>query len=271
MGTLGRTWALYKQSFAVLNADVELVLFPVMSTLAAVLLAAGFLIPSYQSGMLKALGQRSAGWEGYAFIFAWYFLNSFIIIFFNSALVGCANIRLSGGDPTVSDGLRIAARHIGKIAAWALVASTVGMLLSSLRDRKGLLGKLLASGLGIAWTLITYLIIPVIILEERGILESIQRSGDLFRKRWGEEVAGDFGFGFLSLFLLLPGAILALMVFPLDRALAVIIAVWYIAILAAITSAVKGVFTVVLFRYASTGEVPGGYAAETIDGMIRRK
>ncbi len=269
MGTLGKTWELYKQSYAVLNADVEIVLFPVMSALSAVLLAAGFLIPFYQNGRLEAVAHRSAGWEDFAYLFAWYYLNYFIIIFFNSALVGCANIRLSGGDPTVRDGFRIAAEHITSIASWALVSATVGVILSTLRDRRSLIGRMLASGLGLAWTLITYLIVPVLILENRGLFESVQRSAELFRKRWGEEVAGSFGFGILNLFLLLPGAVIVLMIFPLDRALAVIIAIWYVAILAAITSAVKGIFTVALYRYAVLGESPNGFSSALLDSALQ--
>jgi hypothetical protein len=271
MGTLGRTWELYKQSFAVLNADVEIVLFPVMSAISAVLLAAGFLIPFYQNGRMAALARHSAGWEEYAFLFAWYYLNYFIVIYFNSALVGCANIRLSGGDPKVRDGFRIATGHVGRIASWALVAATVGVILSTLRNRRNLLIRLLAPGLGLAWTLITYLIIPVIILEERTTFESIRRSAELFKKRWGEEVAGGFGFGLLTLLLLLPGLLISFLIFHLDRALAVIIGIWYVAILAAITSAVKGIFTVALYRYATAGDAPKGFSAELIDGALQTR
>ncbi len=269
MGTLGKTWELYKQSFAVLNADVEIILFPVMSAVSVVLLAAGFLIPSYQNGHLAAMAHRSAGWDDYLVIFGWYYLNYFIVIFFNSALAGCANIRLSGGDPTVRDGFRIASRHLSSIASWALVAATFGTVMNALRNRRGLLGRLLAPGLGMAWTLVTYLIIPVIILEERTTFDSIHRSAELFKKRWGEEVAGSFGFGLLTLLLLLPGIGLAILLFRWDRALAVIVGVWYVAILAAITTAAKGIFTVALYRYATAGEAPGGFSADLIDSALQ--
>ncbi len=268
MGTLGRTWSLYRQSFNVLNDDVEIVLFPVMSAISAVLLAAGFFFPLYLNGTLEAISRRKAGWEEFALLFAWYYLNTFVVVFFNSALVGCANIRLSGGDPKVRDGLWIAIEHLGRIAAWAFVAATVGVVLSTLRRRRNKLIGLLASGLGLAWTLITYLIIPVIILEDRTIFESIHRSSELFKKRWGEEVAGSFGFGFLGFLLFLPALMIGWLVFSFDRALAIIIVVWWLLILAAITSAVKGVFTVALYRYASQGEAPPGFSAKLIDDAL---
>lgn len=269
MGTLGRTWSLYKRSFDVLCADAEIVFFPVMSAISAILLAAGFFFPLSRNGMLESLGRRTAGWDTYAILFVWYYLNCFIILFFNSALVGCADIRLSGGNPTVRDGLRIAFRHGSKIASWALVAATVGVILDSLRNRGNkIIGRLLTAGIGLAWTLITYLIIPVIILEDRTTYESMERSAELFRKRWGEEVAGSFGFGIINLLLLLPALALALLLFSFDRALAIILFVWYLVILAAITSAVKGVFTVVLYRYATAGELPNGFSGRLIDDVL---
>jgi hypothetical protein len=177
MGTIGNTWTLYKQSFDVLSADPEIVFFPVMSAISSLLLAAGFFFPLCQSGLLRDLAQKNASSEVYLLLFVWYCLNYFVVILFNSALVGCANIRLTGGDPTVRDGLRIAVRHMDRIAYWAFIAATVGVILSLFRNRgRGFLGRVIAGGLGLAWTLVTYLIIPVIILEDRTTYDSMQRS-----------------------------------------------------------------------------------------------
>jgi hypothetical protein len=269
METLGRTWALYKQSFNILSADAEIVLFPVMSAIAAILLAIGFFFPLIRSGIFRDMDPRNISWEVYALIFIWYFLNYFIVIFFNSALVGCANLRLSGGDPKVRDGLRIAFEHIEKILGWAFVSATVGVILDTIRNKSNrFLGRLIAGSLGLAWTLITYLIIPVIILEDCTMYDSVQRSAELFRKRWGEEVAGNFGFGLLNVLLLLPAAIMGLLLYRLDPVLAIIMVVWYVLILSAISSAVKGVFTVVLYRYACTGALPEGFSGREIDHTL---
>jgi len=97
MGTLERTWSLYKQSFNILSADAEIVFFPVMSAISAILLAAGYFYPLFRSGLFKGLDPHNVPWEIYAILFIWYFLNCLVIIFFNCALVGCANMRLSGG------------------------------------------------------------------------------------------------------------------------------------------------------------------------------
>ncbi len=268
MGTLDRTWQLYKQSFAVLSADVEILLFPVMSAAAALVVSASFFVPMYMIGAFEAMRARTAKWDDYAVLFVWYCCYYFVIIFFNSALVGCANIRLSGGDPTVADGLRIAAGRLPRIMAWTLVAATVGVLLQSLRNRRNIFGRLLGSALGLGWTLITYLIVPVIIFENRGIYDSIYRSAELFKKHWGEQVAGSFGFGLLDLLLFLPSLLLGALFWNWDRGFAVIAVLVYTLILAAVSSAVRGVFTVALYRYATSGEAPPGFSAGLIDGAL---
>ncbi len=265
VGTLGRTWKLYKQSFAVLGADTEILLFPVMSAVSAVLVAAAFFFPLYFSGTLLAIKDGAGGWADYAVLFVWYYLNYFVVIFFNSALVACANIRLSGGNPTVAEGLRVAMSRITRIAAWAFVAATVGIVLSWLRDRGNRLVRLLSSGLAVGWALITYLIIPVIIIENRNVSDGMLRSSELFRKHWGEQVAGSFGFGLLNLLLLVPGLLLGWLVYPYDLGAAIILTMVYILLLAAVSSAVKGIFTVALYRFATDGVAPYGFDADSID------
>lgn len=268
MGTFGRTWSLYKQSLAVLSADIEILLFPVMSAVSAILVAAGFFYPLYRNGTLAAIAHKTAQPDDYFTLFVWYYVNYFIVIFFNGALVACANIRLSGGDPTVSDGLRIAVSRFWKIAAWALLSATIGVLLSSLRNRRNLLGSLFGSALGLTWTLITYLIVPVIIVENLGVGTSMQRSMELFRKNWGEEVAGSFGFGLLSFLICLPAVLVAALFYPYDRLFALILGVVYLLILMGFCSAVKGVFTAALYRYACHEQLPAGFSGDLIDNAL---
>jgi len=270
VGTLDRTWRLYKESFNVLSADVEILLFPVMSAVAAIAVAVSFFIPLYRLGTFQAIHSGAAKWDDYATLFVWYYCNFFVVIFFNAALVGCANIRLSGGDPTVGSGLRIAAARLHRILAWALITTTVGVVLQSLRNRRSLLGGLLGSALGLGWTLITYLMVPVIVVEDLNMTNSIHRSAELFRKNWGEQVAGSFGFGLLNLLLLLPGLALGALLWQVDRAAGVILGVVYALILAVVTSAVTGVFTVALYRYATSGQAPAGFTADLIQDSLSR-
>ena len=268
MGRFSRTWKLFKESFAVLAADSKILVFPVCSGISLVLLGASFFIPLYRDGTLQAVTHHKGTWDDYAVLFGWYYMNFFVGIFFNSALMGCANMRLSGRQPTVGAGFRIALSHLGRIAAWALVAASVGMVLSSLRDRNSKLLSVVAAGLNIAWSLVTYLIVPVLLFEDRGVFASLHRSSELFRSHWGEQVAGSFGFGLLSTLLSIPAVVLAVLCWRVDPVAGIILAGVYLVILATVTSAVRGVFTVALYRYATAGSPPPGFSADVIDGAL---
>ena len=270
MGTLARTWKLYKASFEVLNADIEMLLFPVMSGAAALTVSTSFVLPMHQTGLLRQLATGKADWEVYAILFAYYFALYAVILFFNSALTVCAYIRLSGGDPTVRDGLRIAFSRMHRILAWALVAATAGVLLQWLRGRRSRGASVAGALAGVSWTLITFLILPVLLFEGRGIFDSIQRSAALFRKHWGEQLAGSFGFGLLNFLLALPALGLGALIWPLDQPAALIVAVVYLLILAVLLSAARGVFTVALYRYATAGQGSRGFTAELIEDTLSK-
>jgi Family of unknown function (DUF6159) len=268
MGRLDRAWQLFKESFAVLAGDSEILLFPVCSGISLLLLGASFFIPLYRDGTLQAVTHHKGTWDDYAVLFAWYYLNFFVGIFFNSALMGCANMRLSGKQPTVRAGFRIALERAGRIALWALLAASVGLVLSALRDRNNKLLSIVSAGLNLAWSLITYLIVPVLLFEDRSVFASLNRSAELFRSHWGEQVAGNFGFGLVTLLLSIPAAVLALVCWRFDPIAGIVLAGVYLLILATVTSAVRGVFTVALYRYATAGAPPSGFSADAMDGSL---
>ena len=104
MESFGRSWDMVKACFGVLNDDKELLLFPIISSVAALIVLASFALPLFFSGVF----QQGTGPIGFVIGFLFYLCQYTVIFFFNAALVGAALIRLNGGDPTVSDGLSIA-------------------------------------------------------------------------------------------------------------------------------------------------------------------
>jgi hypothetical protein len=268
MGRVSRAWQLFKESFALLAEDPKILVFPICSGISLLLLGASFFVPLYRDGTLQAVAHRKGSWDDYAVLFAWYYLNFFTGLFFNSALMGCANMRLAGKQPTVGAGFRIAVSRLERIAVWALVAASVGIVLSSARDRNNKLLGILTAGLNIAWTLVTYLIVPVLLFEDRGVFNALHRSVELFRSHWGEQVAGSFGFGLLTTLLAIPAVLLALFCMPFAPIAGIVLGAVYILILATVTSAVRGVFTVALYRYATAGCAPPGFSVDAIDGAL---
>src|SRR5690606_21833122 len=95
-----RSWELVKASASVLRSDKELMLFPVLSGIATLVVLATFILPIYA---LRVFAD-GFGVGGAVFGFLFYFVQYSVIIFFNCALVGAAMIRMDGGDPTLADG-----------------------------------------------------------------------------------------------------------------------------------------------------------------------
>ncbi len=128
-------------------------------------------------------------------LFIMYLVLYFIGIYFNTAIIGCATIRLDGGNPTIKDGFRIANKNLRAIACWALIAATVGVILSAIRERAGVLGQIVISLIGFAWTMAAFFVIPVYIYENLSVSKAIKRSAHVFKDTWGETFIGYFGLG----------------------------------------------------------------------------
>lgn len=273
MGTFSRSWALVKQSFEILRADKELLLLPVLSAISCVLVT-GVVIGGGAFAFLPVIKSNLAqnpDWQPstpmvVVGMFIFYAVNYFVIVFFNTALVGAATIRLEGGDPTLQDGLRIAWQRKGRILEWALLSATVGVILKMLEERLSLLGRLVVRLIGLAWTLASYFVVPVLALEDLGPVDALKRSAELFRKNWGEQVTGGFSFGLIFFLLALPGFVfpVAGVVVGQQTGLFVGLAVMilYFLVLAVVSAAMQGIFAAALYRYAKSGEVPAGYSAQ---------
>lgn len=261
-GSLSNSWALVKASAGVLKMDKELMVFPLMSSVAAVLVTASFIAPFAVTGGWEIFAEgEEASYLAYVLGFLFYLAQYTVIFFFNSALVGAALIRMDGGDPTVSDGLSIAMSRLGTILGYAAIAATVGMVLRFISERSGWLGRLVAGLVGMAWNLATYLTVPVLVTEDIGPIDAVKKSGALFRATWGEQVVGNFGMGW-AFFLMgvswtFVGIGLVAGAGALGGALAIPaigVAILGYVLLGLFASALKGIYTAALYRYASTGE-----------------
>jgi hypothetical protein len=212
-------------------------------------------------------------WLWVVVMFLIYFVLFFIVIFFNTAIIACANIRLNGGDPTVSDGLRIASQNIGRILIWALISATIGMILQAIREKGGWIGRIIAGVFGIAWTYVTFFIIPVLIYEKKGIGSSIRRSASLFKQTWGETIIGSIGFGVVFFALALLGVLPIILGVYLGSTASIVIgfilAFFYWAIIGVVASATNGIYVAAMYHYATTKQLPSEFDASLIPKTIQ--
>src|SRR4051812_45140702 len=192
-----RSWELVKVSGAVLKEDKELLVFPLISSIAMLAVVAAFAIPMLTTGAIDGLSRHGGklSTAHYAVAFLFYVVQYFVAFFFNAALVGAAMIRLDGGTPTVSDGLRLARSKSWNILGYALIAATVGIVLRAIEERVGFIGRIVVGLIGIGWSLATFLVVPVLVARDVGPTEAIRDSASLLKKAWGENIIGQGGLG----------------------------------------------------------------------------
>jgi hypothetical protein len=201
------------------------------------------------------------------------------IFFFNTALVGAAMIRLEGGDPTVSDGLRIARSKAGVILGYAAIAATVGVLLQMVRERSGIIGRIVVGLVGTAWTLASFLVVPVLVSRDVGPVDAIKESIDLLKRTWGENVAGNVGiglaFGLVTLLVVLVVIALVIAAAAVGGVeLAIVVGVLgglAIALVAVIQAALSGIYAAAVYRWAVDGQAPAGFAAPQLQAAFQPK
>lgn len=305
-GTIERSWDMMKHAADVLRQDRELVVFPIVSGIVSLVVLASFAFGAWSFGFFEDLetdnppaavtvtadnaptavapadGKESINYveraPEFLFAFAFYCVSYFVVIYFNACLIGAAHIRLQGGDPTVADGFRIANQCLPAIIGYAIFAATVGTILKAIRDNSdNLIARIIGGLIGMAWTLITFLVVPVIVIERVGPWQAIKRSTSLLRKTWGEQVVSNIGFGLISLLFMLPGLALLLggfFVAAMYDNLALvgiglcIVAVLYWILLAVVMSALQGIFVAALYSYAND-EPTGSIPRELIAGAFR--
>jgi hypothetical protein len=266
---MSASWALARSSWQVLRQDKQLVLFPIVSGLGCLVVLVSFavplaFIPQWDRFMDGQGNVQVPPWI-YAVGFAFYFCTYFVIIFCNAALVSCTLMRFSGQTPMLAAGFAAAASRLPQIAAWSLVSATVGLVLKIIENANEKVGQIVSALLGTAWTVLTYFVVPVLVVEKVGPFEAIRRSMQILRKTWGEALVGRMGVGFILFLLFLPGLaliggglLLAATHGLLGLAVAAIGGVYLLAWMA-VGSALNVIFLSALYQYAAFGEVPGGF------------
>ena len=283
-----RSCRLAKASWDVLRADRELVLLPILSILAMVLFllvlsamsiwGTGIHVPETQSRDLLQLAQTDPIIVGWIFVVS--LTTYFVGFFFTTALVGAALERLEGGDPTVKSALALACQRVGPIFGYALISATVGLLMTLIVERVGgIIGRLLGVGIGFAWTVATFLVVPILAAEGVGPVTAISESAALLRKTWGENVIGNVG---ISLAMSVIGA--AIVIFGFLSGLAasqhgypeivvpVLVGTVFLLLASALVgAALRGIYVAAVYYYAVAGDPPWGFERDALQGAFRKR
>jgi hypothetical protein len=273
MSRIKRGWGLTKKSWALLNEHRSLLRFPIYGAVATTLLAIVFLGPG-----LYLLDQDSLGGAIPLLVIGVYVL-SVVGFYFSVGLAAAADMIFRGqADVTVADGLDVARSRFTQICGWAAISTAISVLMAALENQGGIAGEIAARLVGMAWSLVTFLAVPVIAIEGTGPVETLKRSASMFRQRWGQQITGNIAIG-AAVFLIgvLPGAILIVGGVLLWSsasflgAVLVVIGALILAIAMLISRALSGVFGVALYRYALDGEAVGGFTQDELESAVKVK
>lgn len=275
---ISNSWRLVKASAGVLKADKELVIYPILSATGTLIVTITFFVPTLLAGIFDNLITRDSQILGVVVLFLFYVVQYSVVFFANTALVGTALIRLRGGDPTVRDGFRIAFGHFGVILGYAIIAATVGVILNIVSEKSKGLGRMIISLIGFTWNIATFLVVPVLAVEDVGPLEAIRRSVHLLKKTWGEQIAGNLGmgafFGLLTFLILLIG--IPVSVFTAisthsvwATAAVAVVFVLLLVFTGLISSTLGGVYTAAVYLYAVDGRTGNFFEPEMVKNAFK--
>jgi hypothetical protein len=270
--TLGTSWDLLKRR------PVLLVL-PAISAAAVTIAAYAIFVPVLYLDHDLLPGKLAVVAAGAAVALPFTLITTFC----NVGFVTMVQAHFAGEEPSVRDGLLEARRRLRTIVLWSLLATLVGGVLRSVEEIPGvgaLAGKIVALVGGVAWSLATYFIVPVIVVEETGVRQGIRRSATVFRKRWGETLTGGITLGAAFGILMIPGCFLlggGLIALETGGSavtgmILIAIAVLWVAPMLAVSSALTEMFQLVLYREATGGALPAGFnRADVNDAFHRRR
>ncbi|MEZ5179947.1 MAG: DUF6159 family protein [Acidimicrobiales bacterium] len=278
MGSWARSKQLAASSWAVLKQDKELMVLPLISGLASLAVAATFLVPIFlTSRTTDALGNETSrvGVVQVLLGLLMYAVLAYVTIFFRTALLCGADERLRGGNPSIATALGGAGQRAGRILPWAIVSATVSVVLRGLEERSGLLGRIVIGMVGLAWTVVTFLVLPILVFEEVGVGEAVRRSAAMLKRTWGENLIVNGGIGLVAFLLLLPSFALFGVGIAIGSPGALVVlgawaTVWMVAVVCW-SNAMSAVFQLALYRYATDGQAPSAFAAVDLGHAFTQK
>lgn len=265
---VAQTQTIMSAARQILREDKTLLLLPIASSACLMLLTASFAVPAILRALTGAAASDELSQTGslsYVAMFLFYVVTYGVAIFFNAALAICVLRKLEGKQATILEGLREALSCFPQILGWAMVSATIGVVLKAIERRSGIVGNMVAPMLGLAWSVATFLVAPVLVAERKGPLEAVQASVQLIRRIWGEDLLAGLGFGLLYFFWAVPGVFAFVIgagmiaAHPMLAIGIMVLSILYFPLLGLVLSTMSTIFDVVLYRYARFGTITRGF------------
>lgn len=247
-GRLSRGWRLTGDAWCVIWSDRASLTLAITQ---AVVSAAIALVIFWSSGWVHHPGDRSrlviAGLIAY-------WPAMLIGTFLGVALAAATSAALDGRHLTVLQALAVPARRPGQILLWSLLASVVGLVIHELAQRLPFAGRIVGWVGGLAWSLVSLFVIPILAIEGCTATACIRRSSKLLKQRWGESLTGTITIGGWIVVVIMPLAVVvgAIAGATHDQGWTWLSFIAAMVLVSSLGGAATRVFAVALYRYATT-------------------
>ncbi|MDZ7688129.1 MAG: DUF6159 family protein [Halobacteriales archaeon] len=198
-----------RRSGRVLRDHPRLLVFPLVGGLSGI----AFLATLFGGIFITGPALRETGAALYGALFAAYLVETFIASFFSAGLIAATRTALEGGEPSVRGGLRTAWEHKGPLLAWSVIAAVVGVVIQMIESQDNFVARILASIFAIAWGVMTYFVVPVIVFRDPSVREMFEESARTFKDTWGESIGAMGAINVVTFLLALVGVAVAVGVF----------------------------------------------------------
>lgn len=258
---LENSWQFSKLSYGLIWRHKKLLIFPLLSGIAEMLILATFIIPLFLTEQIE-LGNALGDTLFYVILFVFYFVTNAIVLIFNTALIACVFKILHGYNPSLGYGLSFAFKRLPQIIGWSIISAIISVILNALEKNENI-SAFVTSIIGLTWSAITYFVLPVIVMNGLGPIGAIKRSGQTLRSTWGEALIGNFSLKVIGFLLFLPVLLLLGigLYFSINAGsivgISVVVSLGILAFIIdyLLTEAVNSVFKCYLFTYATDREV----------------
>lgn len=270
---LSNGWNIALSSLKVLKEHKKLVIFPILSGLSMTLLLGSFIAVLVVSGgadFMENFFDRYGQTFAIGLIFLFYLVNYFIVVFFNMALIHCTKMYLEGEEVEIRAGIQFSISRLGAILSWAAVAATVGTILKVAQERAGSIGRILIGLLGMAWSILTFFVVPVIAYENVGPFKAIARSKDLIKQKWGEGLGAGFSFFLVNLAGFACVVLIFALGFLINPIIGFILALLAFLLLSAVVSAARTIFVAAIYHNV-TGDIQSHVDQQLVDSLFVEK
>lgn len=272
MTRISNGWDLAKMSLSTIQKNKTLLVFPMLSTISLILIigsfvGGGFLL--FGDQIEAMMNQDSNGIMGYAGVFLFYLVNYFIVVFFNTALMHCAVKTFYDEETSLADGISFAMSRIGKILGWTIVSATVGTILEAIANT-GKIGEIVTAFMGIAWSLLTFFVVPILVFQDKGVIDSIKDSGRMMKEKWGESLTMNVSFGIFQFLGIIAAVGIGFLLGQIHWVLGVAVGILAAILVLTVFAAAKTIFIAAVYNQVN-GKPIGNFQADVLDSAFIHK